>query len=165
MAAGDYVFPVGGGADVVSVSHTHHDYPAADIAAPEGSPVFALTDAVVTDAWPSSAGRCGIGLSIRGEDGEDYVYCHLAYLEASVQPGAALAAGAPVGIVGMTGNTTGPHLHLQYSPVDAYPQATAWFQSFAGRAFSWQDGQGHDHPAGGGPLFEVVDSDVVTFTR
>src|SRR5207248_11773701 len=29
--AGNWVFPVGGGPDVVSVSHWHHDYPAADI--------------------------------------------------------------------------------------------------------------------------------------
>ena len=37
--SGQYVFPVGGGPSVVSVSHHHHDYPAADIAAPEGSPI------------------------------------------------------------------------------------------------------------------------------
>jgi murein DD-endopeptidase MepM/ murein hydrolase activator NlpD len=154
LTSGDYVFPVGGGPDVVSTSHDHHDYPAADIAAPEGSPVFALTDAVVVDAWPSSYGRCGIGLKIHAQDGEDYVYCHLAYLEASVQPGAALAAGTPVGVVGMTGNTTGPHLHLSYWPTHSYPQDAAWFRSFAGRAFTWQDGERLGH----GPLvFEVVD--------
>ena len=42
--SGNYVFPVGGGPSVVSVSHYHHDYPAADIAAPEGSPLYALSD-------------------------------------------------------------------------------------------------------------------------
>ena len=36
---------------VVSVSHHHHDYPAADIAAPEGSPLYALADATVVYAW------------------------------------------------------------------------------------------------------------------
>ena len=35
-------FPVGGGPGVVSASHTHHDYPAVDIAAPLGSPVYAM---------------------------------------------------------------------------------------------------------------------------
>ena len=39
---GDYVFPVGGGPSVVSVGHRHHDYPAADIAAPQGAPLYAL---------------------------------------------------------------------------------------------------------------------------
>ena len=45
-----YVFPVGGGPQLVSVAHTHHDYPAADIAAPAGSPVYALADADVVNA-------------------------------------------------------------------------------------------------------------------
>src|SRR5262249_15213523 len=45
--SGGYVFPVGGGADTVSVSHFHHSYAAADIDAPQGSPVYALADAVV----------------------------------------------------------------------------------------------------------------------
>src|SRR5205807_1363915 len=34
-----WVFPVGGGPGVVTASHTHHDYPAVDIAAPAGSPL------------------------------------------------------------------------------------------------------------------------------
>src|SRR6202011_4605889 len=34
---GNYVSPVGGGPGRVSASHTHHDFPAVDIAAPEGS--------------------------------------------------------------------------------------------------------------------------------
>ncbi len=54
-------------------------------------------------------------------------------------PGATLAAGAPVGLVGSTGDATGPHLHLQLDPSTSYPQNEAWFQSFAGVAFSWQD--------------------------
>jgi murein DD-endopeptidase MepM/ murein hydrolase activator NlpD len=139
VSSGDYVFPVGGGPDVVSVGHTHHDYPAADIAAPEGSPVYALTDAVVVETYTDGSGRCGIGLKLRLDTGALYVYCHLSYLEPVVTPGAALAAGAPVGLVGSTGHATGPHLHLQLSPAVAYPQEEPWFQSFAGVAFSWQD--------------------------
>ena len=42
-----YVFPVAGGAGIVSVGHTHHDYPAADIAAPAGTQLYALSDGVV----------------------------------------------------------------------------------------------------------------------
>jgi murein DD-endopeptidase MepM/ murein hydrolase activator NlpD len=137
--SGDYVFPVGGGPAVVSVAHTHHDYPAADIAAPEGSPVFSLANALVTEAYPDGAGRCGIGFKVLAESGSVYLYCHLAYLEADVTPGAALAAGSPVGLVGSTGNATGPHLHLAFDPADRFPQDEAWFGSFAGGAFSWQD--------------------------
>jgi hypothetical protein len=39
----------------------------------------------------------------------------------------------------MTGHATGPHLHLQLQPPTEYPQNQAWFQSFAGNAFRWQD--------------------------
>ncbi len=59
VSSGDYAFPVGGGPDAVSVAHTHHDYPAADIAAPEGSPLFALADSVVVDVFTDGSGRCG----------------------------------------------------------------------------------------------------------
>ena len=46
-----------------SVAHTHHDYPAADIAAPEGSPVYALADAIVLEAVDDD--RCGIGIMLQ----------------------------------------------------------------------------------------------------
>jgi murein DD-endopeptidase MepM/ murein hydrolase activator NlpD len=173
---GDYVFPVGGGPELVSVAHDHHDYPAADIAAPEGSPLYALASSVVVETY-SGNGRCGIGLKLSLDGGGDYVYCHLAYLEPSVTPGTALAAGAPVGLVGSTGNSTGPHLHLQFSPAVAYPQEQPWFRSFAGASFSWQDAPTpkvqarRARPAKTAPVFHVVEGPtttverVVTFTR
>ncbi len=136
---GSYVFPVGGGAGVVSVSHHHHDYPAADIAAPEGSPVYALADATVLNAWTTPDPRCGIGLTLRAFDGREWTYCHLATLDPRVVAGASLQAGDPVGLVGHTGDATGPHLHLQLDPASEYPQSEDWFQRFAGTAFSWQD--------------------------
>lgn len=132
-----YVFPVAGGAGVVTVGRTHHDYPAADIAAPEGTQEFALSDGTVDEAWPEPTGNCGIGFTITTTDGLTWTYCHLAYLEPAVVPGASLAAGQPVGLVGQTGHATGPHLHLQLQPATAYPQDEPWFQAFAGTAFSW----------------------------
>ena len=135
--SGDYVFPVGGGPGVVSVGAYHHDYPAADIAAPSGSPLYALTNGVVTNAWQDDS-RCGIGFTMRAADGIVWTYCHLAYLEPTVRANEPLQAGQPVGLVGSTGHSTGPHLHLQTQPASLYPQQQAWFQSFAGKAFSWQ---------------------------
>ena len=135
----NYVFPVGGGPQLVSVAHTHHDYPAADIAAPEGSPVYAISNAVVLNAWHTVDPRCGIGMTIRTEDGLVWTYCHLAFLEPSVVDGVSLAAGTQIGLVGSTGHATGPHLHLQLQPPTEFPQNQLWFQSFAGSAFTWQD--------------------------
>jgi membrane-bound lytic murein transglycosylase B len=139
QSSGDYVFPVGGGPSVVSVSHTHHDYPAADIAAPEGSPLYALADGTVLYAW-SMDDRCGTGFTMQTTDGQTWTYCHLSYLYPEVVQGAQLQAGAPVGLVGHTGHATGPHLHLQLQPAASYPQAQQWFQSYAGTAFQWSDG-------------------------
>jgi murein DD-endopeptidase MepM/ murein hydrolase activator NlpD len=123
----------------VSVSHHHHDYPAADIAAPAGTPVYALLDGTVIDAWSTPDPKCGIGMTFRTSDGQTWTYCHLAYLEPTIVTGATLAAGAPVGLVGETGDATGPHLHLQLDPQTVYPQSESWFQALAGRAFRWQD--------------------------
>jgi murein DD-endopeptidase MepM/ murein hydrolase activator NlpD len=164
---GDYVFPVGGGPEHVSVGHDHHDYPAADIAAPAGAPLYALTSGFVENAWHLPAGSCGIGFTMRVTDGRTWTYCHLSYLEPSLQTGGALSAGAPVGLVGSTGHSTGPHLHLQLQPATSYPQEETWFQGFAGRAFSWQDAPNPTSTAA--PVFTVVDEEageggVVAFT-
>jgi murein DD-endopeptidase MepM/ murein hydrolase activator NlpD len=162
-----YVFPVGGGPGLVSVSHSHHDYPAADIAAPEGEPVYALADAVVVNAWTEPDPRCGIGLTLTAFDGQTWTYCHLSVLDPAVVPGASLSAGQQVGLVGHTGDATGPHLHLQLQPASEWPQQEPWFISFAGSAFSWQDANaaGDQAPVRAvaavqtGPVFQVVPTD------
>jgi murein DD-endopeptidase MepM/ murein hydrolase activator NlpD len=153
---GDYVFPVGGGPEAVSVGHDHHDYPAADIAAPTGAPLYALANGLVGAAWPQPNGNCGIGFMLETQDGRSWTYCHLSYLEPGVQSGAVLSAGAPVGLVGSTGHSTGPHLHLQLNPAVSYPQEEAWFESFAGTAFHWQDAP-TPHVGSGPAVFTVVE--------
>jgi murein DD-endopeptidase MepM/ murein hydrolase activator NlpD len=179
-AADGYVFPVGGGPSVVSVARDHHDYPAADIAAPAGSPVYALATVIVEGAWHGGDARCGIGLTMRSEDGLRWTYCHLSYLDPAIQAGSFLTAGAPVGLVGSTGHSTGPHLHLQLQPPRVYPQELRWFQAMAGSAFAWQgDSQGQTRdrhgtdpgqtpgPVQTHPVFSVLaeEADVVSFTR
>jgi murein DD-endopeptidase MepM/ murein hydrolase activator NlpD len=158
--AGGYVFPVGGGASNVSVAETHHDYPAADIAAPEGSPVYALTNGVVINAWDGIDPSCGIGLTLRADDGQVWTYCHLSYREPSVRLGARLPAGVEIGLVGSTGDATGPHLHLQLQPPTSYPQSESWFRSFAGLAFQWADSSPLtlDPSFDSGRIFALVDS-------
>jgi murein DD-endopeptidase MepM/ murein hydrolase activator NlpD len=157
QASGNYVFPVGGGPSVVSVSHTHHDYPAADIAAPQGSPVYALTDGSVLYSWLDDP-RCGMGFTFEATDGQTWTYCHLSYLYPSVQPGAVLTPGDPVGLVGATGHATGPHLHLQLQPATSYPQDEEWFASFAGTAFQWQDEATRPGTEAAPLVFHIVES-------
>ena len=167
----NWVFPVGGGPEAVSAAHTHHDYPAVDIAAPEGSPVYALSNAVVLNAWHTIDPRCGIGMTIRTQDSQVWTYCHLSYLDPSVTDGVSLSAGQQIGLVGMTGDASGPHLHLQLQPPTSWPQRQPWFESFAGRAFRWQDAPTPLEPTGTpqtGRVFTVVPGSsegVIAFTR
>ena len=178
--SGGYVFPVGGGPNDVSASHTHHDYPAVDIAAPMGAPLYALADSVVVRSWNVPDPTCGIGLTLRAFDGQVWTYCHMSVLDPNVVPGATLVAGEPVGLVGATGDASGPHLHLQLQPATAWPQQEAWFLAFAGTAYTWRDAE----PLTGGstralsfvpasaltPTFRVISAPetspaVVYFTR
>ena len=104
--ADGYVFPVGGGPGAVSVGHHHHDYPAADIAAPLGAPLYALADGLVLSVVDD--GRCGTGLVLQTLDGLEWVYCHLSYRDPGLEPGLLVSAGQWVGLVGSTGHSTGP---------------------------------------------------------
>jgi murein DD-endopeptidase MepM/ murein hydrolase activator NlpD len=88
-----------------------------DIAAPLGTSIRSWWTGVVQDLINDEG--CGIGLVIRS-GAYEHVYCHLAgRVEAgslrsgpvTLVPGQWLRAGQPIGQVGMSGRTTGPHLH------------------------------------------------------
>jgi murein DD-endopeptidase MepM/ murein hydrolase activator NlpD len=90
---------------------THHDYPAADIPVPEGTPVYAVTTGTVLSVTASSS-RCGNGVIIRGDDGTTWTYCHGIDGGVQVTAGSPVAAGDHIMNSGNTGNSTGPHLHV-----------------------------------------------------
>lgn len=78
-----------------------------DIAAPEGEPVKSVSGGTVTYSGPCG----GYGLCVIVTDGvHGYIYAHLS--EVLAQKGAKVDPGTPLGLVGSTGSSTGPHLHL-----------------------------------------------------
>ena len=87
----------------------HHDYPAADIPVPSGTPVYAASAGRVR-AVSGPGTRCGLGVVVAGIDGWDYVYCHASII--LVQSGDVVAAGQTLLLSGNTGESTGPHLHF-----------------------------------------------------
>lgn len=88
----------------------HHDYPAADIPVPVGTPIYAVTNGVVVGT-PTS-GKCGIGVVINGDDEAQYTYCHGQPGTQAVTIGDRVAVGQHVLDSASTGNSTGPHLHF-----------------------------------------------------
>ena len=82
-----------------------------DIAAPVGTSVVAAAAGRVIDAGDYFFN--GNTVWIDHGAGLLTMYCHLDSI--TVQPGAQLAAGEPIGTVGATGRVTGPHLHWSVS--------------------------------------------------
>jgi murein DD-endopeptidase MepM/ murein hydrolase activator NlpD len=83
-----------------------------DFAAPIGTRIGSVMKGVVIFAdW---AGAYGRQVQVRHEDGTVTWYNHMSKFSVSV--GETVNAGDQVGAVGMTGNTTGPHLHFEVHP-------------------------------------------------
>jgi len=96
-----------------------------DLAVPLGTPVFAAADGVVALARPmaDSGGQLvGYGnyVIIQHDAGLKTLYGHL--LTIGVKEGDMVHRGQLIGLVGSTGNSTGPHTHfevrIENSPVD-----------------------------------------------
>lgn len=92
-----------------------------DFAAPSGTTIKAVAGGRVTQAGYN--GSYGNKTVITLEDGTEMWYAHQSSIAVSV--GDTVAAGDVIGYVGSTGNSTGPHLHLEVrpgagDPVDPY---------------------------------------------
>ncbi len=80
-----------------------------DFAAPEGAPVLAAISGRVVSA--GVLGGYGKTVVIEQAGQIQTRYAHLSHI--SVQAGQELTAGTPIGAVGSTGRSTGPHLHFE----------------------------------------------------
>ena len=92
-----------------------------DFAAPTGTPIMAVANGTVTSTGYD--GSYGNKTVVTLDDGTELWFCHQTTIAVSV--GESVTAGQVIGTVGSTGNTTGPHLHLEVrpgagDPVDPY---------------------------------------------
>jgi murein DD-endopeptidase MepM/ murein hydrolase activator NlpD len=83
-----------------------------DFAAPIGTRIGAVMAGEVISA--EFAGAYGRRVEVRHANGTVTWYCHMS--EFTVSVGDHVDAGDQVGAVGVTGNTTGPHLHFEVHP-------------------------------------------------
>jgi murein DD-endopeptidase MepM/ murein hydrolase activator NlpD len=86
-----------------------HFHAGLDIGAPLGTPVVAISAGAVTFAGEIADGA--VVVEIEHAPGVTSAYAHL-QPDLPVRAGQRVAAGQVVGSVGLTGITTGPHLHL-----------------------------------------------------
>ena len=97
------------------------DHPGFDLAAKAGTPVAAAAAGEVVHAGP--AGTYGNLVIVRHDGGIETRYAHLSAV--GVQVGDHVAPGQPIGNVGTTGYSTGPHLHFEVrrdgKPMDPAP--------------------------------------------
>ena len=105
-----WVRPVGGVVSNPFSPETNH--PAVDLAAPLGTGIAAADTGVVVYAGPTYA-RIGYGNLVIIDHGNGWqtLYAHLGPVYVSCGQG--VFQGAIIGAIGMTGNTTGPHLHFE----------------------------------------------------
>ncbi|HSO93278.1 MAG TPA: M23 family metallopeptidase [Candidatus Dormibacteraeota bacterium] len=102
-----------------------HFHTGVDLAVPLGTPVFAAADGVVVLARPmtdASGNLVGYGnyVILQHDTGLKTLYGHLLLI--GVKEGDVVKRGQLIGLVGSTGNSTGPHTHFEVridnSPVD-----------------------------------------------
>jgi len=135
------VFPVAGafsfgGVDArFGAGRSDHIHEGQDIIAVAGTPVVAPYAGVVSSTSFQADGA-GEYIVLDSSDGRDYFFAHCTRGSTAVAEGAAVAAGAPLCLVGATGTASGPHLHFEIwnvgwripggYPIDPLPELLAW---------------------------------------
>ncbi|MEU6102078.1 M23 family metallopeptidase [Streptomyces flaveolus] len=100
-----------------------------DFGAPQGAQVSAAREGRVEFAGMTSAYgyRVVIGHATVNGKRLETTYSHLSVLQVSA--GQSVSTGAPVGLVGSTGLSTGPHLHFEVLLDGQYTDPEAWLTS------------------------------------
>jgi peptidoglycan hydrolase-like protein with peptidoglycan-binding domain len=85
-------------------------HPGIDLPAPPGTQVHAAAVGTVTFVGPTTGGYGNL-VVVKGSGGVAEMYAHLSRI--LVARGQPVTVGSVVGLVGATGETTGPHLHFE----------------------------------------------------
>jgi murein DD-endopeptidase MepM/ murein hydrolase activator NlpD len=106
---GDFILPAKGDVTSTDKSGSHAGYKAIDIAAAQGSPIYAPKDGTVIMAQEYSS--YGNTVQIQADDGTIFLMAHNSEFKCSV--GDKVKKGQVVALMGSTGNSTGPHCHFE----------------------------------------------------
>jgi len=98
-----------------------------DIIADRGKEVYAVVSGrIIQKYWDQPGSLSGNGVKIATKDGTFFFYAHFDGFPDGIKVGSYVSAGDVVGYIGSTGNSAGPHLHLEVHPkggsaVNPYP--------------------------------------------
>lgn len=107
-SAGYFVRPISGG----KKSQGIHGYNAVDLAAPIGTPIVASASGkVIISRTGGYNGGYGTYVVVSHSNGTQTLYAHMSANHVSV--GQSVTQGQVIGTIGMTGRTTGPHVHFE----------------------------------------------------
>ena len=82
-----------------------------DVAAPVGTPIYAANSGQVTFVGGNPCCSYGYHVIIDHGNGYETLYAHMSTF--AVESGAWVNAGDVIGYIGLTGRTTGPHVHFE----------------------------------------------------
>lgn len=118
QAGESFIFPLASPSPITSLfgmrwHPIHNDYRfhnGTDVGAPQGTPILATQSGQVSVA--DYLGGYGLTVILRHNDNTlESRYAHMSHI--LVQPGEWVEQGDVIGLVGSTGNSTGPHLHFE----------------------------------------------------
>lgn len=115
-----YLWPVGNTGGYVSMEYNFLYHDGMDVAAPKGTPVYAVADGMVETAETDA--KYGKYVVVRHSDNLETRYYHCN--ELSVIAGQEVRQGDKIAEVGQTGMATGAHLHIGFY-LDGEPQNPA----------------------------------------
>lgn len=108
VAAGYYLRPIKGGVKSQGI----HGHNGVDLAAPVGTPIMAAADGkVILSRTGGYNGGYGTYVVISHANGTQTLYAHMSANNVSV--GDVVKQGQVIGAIGLTGKTTGPHIHFE----------------------------------------------------
>lgn len=145
----DHRFPVngpfsfGGDGAKFGAGRPGHTHQGQDVVADEGVPVVAPYGGKITYV-DYQAGGAGYYVVEDADDGRDYVFMHFQKGSTAVTAGQRVSTGQRLGLVGATGDASGPHLHFEIwtggawqfggKPIDPLPLLKQWLANGPGRA-------------------------------
>ena len=112
---------------------TYHD--GVDFNPGDGTPVMSIADGVVVLATENGGGL-GVNVEVQHNIGGELItssYAHMQYGSIAVSVGQQVTAGQQLGLVGTTGQSTGPHMHLEMFGADGVRfDGFAWLDAHIG---------------------------------